>query len=535
MLNRYISLTLALRYLNPLRSYFSIITLICLLGVALGVMVLVVVLSVMSGLQKDMQGRLLAFSPHLQVNYHYTEDMAATINDWESVIGLLNQVPEVESSYGVIEDNALLDFRSTRRAGGFRAIDTNNEQQINDLKSLIRDGTFELDLGEKAVISSLLADSLGIQVGDTLGALTLRNLDDITSAYEQVEKELLVKRAPEAIKTLASFPKLGKTSAQNISWTPAEVDEALTMLNVLMEKSRHSEVEILSEMCSMLLSGEEEGSRVAYPADIANEWSSRLDELNKLNKSEEDLASFMQMKELVLPKDLEFIGIYQASQHVISPDLFVPLGIGQDLLNYTDNCVQSIALRVKDPYFLDTVKENVEKALPPLPEPARWKITTWKDKYENWFSLMQMERSMMNFVLSFISLISAFCIMAVMFTVSIQRKKELAVIKALGATPSQIIRVFLWQGVIIGIIGSILGIALGLLVLHYRVHIHAFLSSAGFDPFPMDFHGMEMPANIEPVELLIQASKAFVMVVIASVVPAIITAYQDPAKSLRSL
>ena len=69
LLSRYISLSLALRYLNPLRTFFSIITLICLLGVSLGVMVLIVVLSVMGGLQKEIQGNLFAHSPHVQVCY----------------------------------------------------------------------------------------------------------------------------------------------------------------------------------------------------------------------------------------------------------------------------------------------------------------------------------------------------------------------------------------------------------------------------------------------------------------------------------
>jgi lipoprotein-releasing system permease protein len=148
---------------------------------------------------------------------------------------------------------------------------------------------------------------------------------------------------------------------------------------------------------------------------------------------------------------------------------------------------------------------------------------------------MQQERMMMGFVLSFIALIAAFCIMAVMFTVSIQRKKELALLKALGATPFQVVRVFLWQGVLIGIIGSVLGVALALLVLHYRMYIHAFLRSIGHDPFPMDFHGVEIPAEINPYDLIEQSVKAFVMVVVASVIPALFTAYQDPAKALRSM
>lgn len=126
--------------------------------------------------------------------------------------------------------------------------------------------------------------------------------------------------------------------------------------------------------------------------------------------------------------------------------------------------------------------------------------------------------------------------MAVMFTVSIQRKKEIAVMKALGATPFQVVRVFLWQGVIIGFVGALLGVGLGLLVLEYRMQIQGFLAGIGFDPFPVSFHGTaNIPVVIDWAELAWQAVKAFVMVVVASIIPALITARQDPARSLRSM
>ena len=109
--------------------------------------------------------------------------------------------------------------------------------------------------------------------------------------------------------------------------------------------------------------------------------------------------------------------------------------------------------------------------------------------------------------------------MAVMFTVSIQRKKEIAVMMALGATPFQVVRVFLWQGVIIGFMGALLGVGLGLLVLEYRMQIQGFLAGIGFDPFPVAFHGTaNIPVVIDWAELAWQAVKAFVMVVVASII-----------------
>ena len=182
--------------------------------------------------------------------------------------------------------------------------------------------------------------------------------------------------------------------------------------------------------------------------------------------------------------------------------------------------------------MLAPVMQALEKEKPS----SAWTLETWHDRFNAWFELMQKERMMMSFVLSFISLISAFCIMAVMFTVSIQRKKEIAVMKALGATPFQVVRVFLWQGVIIGFVGALLGVGLGLLVLEYRMQIQGFLAGIGFDPFPVAFHGTaNIPVVIDWAELAWQAVKAFVMVVVASIIPALITARQDPARSLRSM
>ena len=83
---------------------------------------------------------------------------------------------------------------------------------------------------------------------------------------------------------------------------------------------------------------------------------------------------------------------------------------------------------------------------------------------------------------------------------------------------------------------QLLGVGLGLLVLEYRMQIQGFLAGIGFDPFPVAFHGTaNIPVVIDWAELAWQAVKAFVMVVVASIVPALITARQDPARSLRSM
>lgn len=194
LLSRYISLSLALRYLNPLRTFFSIITLICLLGVSLGVMVLIVVLSVMGGLQKEIQGNLFAHSPHVQVCYRNDFGVREVIPDWMDLGEKLRHVPGVQSTYALIEDYALVDVQGRQRPCFFRAIDTENAAQLEDLKRLVVAGDAELDMGEKAVVSSIVAENMGLNVGDVVRVYTTRNFQEISHAYQQTELPMLAEK-----------------------------------------------------------------------------------------------------------------------------------------------------------------------------------------------------------------------------------------------------------------------------------------------------------------------------------------------------
>lgn len=538
LLSRYISLSLALRYLNPLRTFFSIITLICLLGVSLGVMVLIVVLSVMGGLQKEIQGNLFAHSPHVQVCYRNDFGVREVIPDWMDLGEKLRHVPGVQSTYALIEDYALVDVQGRQRPCFFRAIDTENAAQLEDLKRLVVAGDAELDMGEKAVVSSIVAENMGLNVGDVVRVYTTRNFQEISHAYQQTELPMLAEKNARELKDLKEWGKNLQTEGEREMAGRASVDRAFSLLNGLLSVPRRdAERSSLMDLLAVLNDGEiADNGRVAFPQGTRKEWETVLSGFKAGARNEADMECFWKIKELVMPKDLEVIGIYRASQHTPSPDLFIPLVIGQELLGYEDDVVQAVALRVEDPYHVETMLAPVMQALEKEKPSSAWTLETWHDRFNAWFELMQKERMMMSFVLSFISLISAFCIMAVMFTVSIQRKKEIAVMKALGATPFQVVRVFLWQGVIIGFVGALLGVGLGLLVLEYRMQIQGFLAGIGFDPFPVAFHGTaNIPVVIDWAELAWQAVKAFVMVVVASIIPALITARQDPARSLRSM
>ena len=136
LLRRNLSLMLAVRYLNPLRTMFSVITFICLGGVALGVMVLIVVLSVMEGLQREMENRVLAFTPHYvvaQTDGIQRVGITDEVVDWYEVMDGIRKLPQVVSVYPQLDGDAFAQSSTGRMTVQFTAIEPHNNEQVAPL------------------------------------------------------------------------------------------------------------------------------------------------------------------------------------------------------------------------------------------------------------------------------------------------------------------------------------------------------------------------------------------------------------------
>ena len=123
-----------------------------------------------------------------------------------------------------------------------------------------------------------------------------------------------------------------------------------------------------------------------------------------------------------------------------------------------------------------------------------------------------------------------------MFTITHQKKKEIGVMKALGATSGQITKVFTLQGVIVGLFGALIGWGLGILVLIKLDPIQDAIAALGFNPFDKSFFGVDsMPYIINPKEITMVLVGAFILCTIAALVPAWLASRADAAKSLRNM
>ena len=298
---------------------------------------------------------------------------------------------------------------------------------------------------------------------------------------------------------------------------------------------RDGEAEIVFNALGLLdvAENDEEKRQQRLGPDSKEEFLKILDELNTTDPEKLDAEALRNIKEFVLPKEAEVVGVYAASQMALTPDVFMPLHLAQELAGLGDE-VQGIGVRLTDPYRAREVAEEIANSL----GEEGWYVQAWMDveSMRQFSILIEQQRVMMYFVLSFIVLVSAFSMTAVMFTVTIQKRREIGVMKALGAAPGQIVRVFVYQGMVLGVLGALIGVGSGLLVIAFREGIQRALRGVGFDPFPASFNGFSvLPAHVNPTEVVIIGVAAFLLCTAAALLPAWFAARSDAARSLRNL
>jgi len=444
------SLFLALRYLKPKRTYVSIITLISVLGVALGVTVLIVVIAVMTGFEKRLEQIILGFEPHLMVQQQVMvdpRDSESQSGRWDNLKDRLKkEIPDLKAVSPYVTGQVLLQFGfdDSRRQAALMmmGVDSEGNPLTERVKEIINAG--ELDLSYKpehgkygCLISMQFAQRNGITIGEHIEAFSTADIEPIvTDLFDAVDNDKL----------------------------------------------------------------------------SDDELRSRVTELTESIKT---------------PKDMIVTGIFDSVRY--GEMILVPLEIGQDLYELGAN-VHGLSIELEDPFLANQINEKISPLLP-----FGWSSETWMQRNKQLFATIRNERGMMYFVLFFIILVAAFSTMNTMITVTVQKRHEIGVMKALGARVSQIVGVFIGQGLIVGLIGSVSGLGAGSLVLYNRNGIRDVLAQRlGLEIFPEEMYGVaEIPAQIVPADIAIICLGAFFLCTLAALPPAYMVARLDPAKALR--
>ncbi|MAS96058.1 MAG: hypothetical protein CMO55_22880 [Verrucomicrobiales bacterium] len=258
-----------------------------------------------------------------------------------------------------------------------------------------------------------------------------------------------------------------------------------------------------------------------------------IDEAEESGDEGERKSILEDIREMTLPQEVVVKGIFDSGHFDFDSNIvFVNLETAQVLYKCDLEQCHGIAMRTEDAFKVDVYKEKVKQILP-----EHYSVLTWSQMHKLIFDAVAAERQAMYLILFMIMIVGGFCIMNTMITVTFQKKSEIGLLKALGCTEWQVAGVFLCQGILVGIMGVIVGLAVAQITIEKRNDLALWIGQHfNVDIFSSEIYKVDggLPAKQTPRDFIIISTGAFVACTLASLIPALIAASLQPAKALRS-
>ncbi len=221
-------------------------------------------------------------------------------------------------------------------------------------------------------------------------------------------------------------------------------------------------------------------------------------------------------------RDFRVAGVFEIGMYEYDASLAIlSLSEAQDFFGMGD-LVTGIEVRLKDIRDTERVEARIQESLGyPF-----W-VKTWKEINPNFFSALKLQKVVMFLVLILIILVGGFNIISTLVMNVLEKRREVAILKAMGATERSIGRIFFFQGLVLGMFGTCLGLVLG----------YGLCLAAGSYPLirldPDIYYLSHLPVEVRPVEFAVVGLSAMALSVLASFYPARQAARLDPAEVLR--
>ncbi len=245
---------------------------------------------------------------------------------------------------------------------------------------------------------------------------------------------------------------------------------------------------------------------------------------------EDGSVAIKEPDEVYLPEEVKVVGYYSMGVADFDDNIIIMhLDQAAEIFGQDWGSATSIQVAVPDPLAMDSLTRKLKKDFP------FFNFVTWQEKNELLFGTLRVEKNLMTFLMTFIVLVASFSIAATLITVAVQKTREIGVLKAVGIAPFCIARIFLYQGAIIGAIGTSLGVGLGLSVMTCRNQIASILSFLmGHEVFPPElYHLTQIPALTTSKDLLLIICLSLGICILAALVPAVYASAMQPAKALQ--
>ena len=196
----------------------------------------------------------------------------------------------------------------------------------------------------------------------------------------------------------------------------------------------------------------------------------------------------------------------------------------------TGGKAEGVRLLVDDLFAAPKVSQQAAEALG-----GRYYVSDWTRTHGNLFQAIRMEKTMIGLLLMFIVAVAAFNIVSTLVMVVTDKTGDIAILRTMGATPGRIMRIFIVQGAVIGIFGTIVGTALGVFG---ALNISAFISwlegALGHQFLSADVYFISyLPSQLQWQDVFIISGAGLAMSLLATIYPAWRASRVDPAEALR--
>jgi len=224
------------------------------------------------------------------------------------------------------------------------------------------------------------------------------------------------------------------------------------------------------------------------------------------------------------------VGIFESGFYEYDATLaYVSLKTCQDFLGMGDD-VTGIEIRVDDIYKADKIAKNIERKLG-YPYWGR----NWMEMNRNLFSALRLEKRVMFIILSLIVLVAAFNIISALIMIVMEKSKDIAILKTMGAPRAGIMKIFIVQGLIVGAVGTLLGCIAGLTVALNLEALSRFVEGLfGFKILPGDVYYLsELPSQVNYGDVVVIILGTMLISFLSTLYPSWRASRLDPVEALR--
>ncbi|MEE8494730.1 MAG: lipoprotein-releasing ABC transporter permease subunit [Nitrospirales bacterium] len=224
----------------------------------------------------------------------------------------------------------------------------------------------------------------------------------------------------------------------------------------------------------------------------------------------------------IVPKIRTFkvVGVFESGMYEYDSSFaYISLTEAQKFFNM-GNTVTGIEVKVDDIFKADGIARTIEDTLG-----MSFSARDWKRMHRNLFTALETEKVVMGVLLTFITIVAAFNIVGALTMIVSQKQREIAILKAMGATPMSIMSIFMLNGLIIGLTGTVIGVPLGYTALWLIQTFYAF--------DPTIYYIERVPVDVRALDVAIVSALAILISVLATLYPSWQAAKLDPAAALR--